>query len=241
MDIRSLLAKPKDLKVIKTWIPTFIISDNAEKISEIIEKKGLKRVRLILSDTVEIEDFDVDILLLSPKVKYILFKENRSLKRKLSNTDKKLIRLDDNFKGQKRNSDYLDMPEEKLTEEHIYYRDENFYGFSDYTILESDFTEGGSTPRAVAIHLSYKKPNKVIWLKHFTSVSNYGISNVQGKFAEAAKKAVKFLDSEGINTYAADELRKYYSDKKYPGLGMVKKISIKNHLELINGILLPTV
>ena len=53
------------------------------------------------------------------------------------------------------------------------------------------------------------------------------------------EKAVAFLDMKKIHSNASEELRCYYNNGNgtYPGLGMVKKISIKNHLELINGIL----
>jgi hypothetical protein len=104
-------------------------------------------------------------------------------------------------------------------------------------VLVKDFIEGGSAPYAVAIHLTYQKDNKEIWIRHFTSINNFDRANIQGKFAEAAEKAVKFLDSRGIHNEATDELRGYFAERKYPGLGMVKKISIKNHLELINEII----
>jgi hypothetical protein len=51
-------------------------------------------------------------------------------------------------------------------------------------------------PRAVVIHLTYLKENEQIWIRHFTSTTNDSQANVQGKFAEAAKKAVDFCKSE---------------------------------------------
>ena len=118
------------------------------------------------------------------------------------------------------------MAEEKFSEEHLFYKEDGYNGFSDYTVLVSDFIEGGRTPYAVAIHLSYKKDNDEVWVKHFTSISNDDDANIQGKFAEAVEKAVTFLDEKHIVNEATDELRKYYTEMKYPGLGMVKKISI---------------
>jgi hypothetical protein len=55
---------------------------------------------------------------------------------------------------------------------------------------------------AVVIHLTYLKENEQIWKRHFTSTTNDSQANVQGKFAEAAKKAVGFCKSEGLNNLA---------------------------------------
>jgi len=76
-----------------------------------------------------------------------------------------------------------------------------------------------------------------IWIRHFTSETNDSISNVQGKFAEAAGKAIQFCDELPLDNSAIFELRNYYNDHKYPGLGTVKKISIKNHLLIVRSFL----
>jgi len=214
------------------WIPAFVLTNNYSEVSRLIIENEFVDVMLICTDNADSSNSEFNLLVNSQLVKYIVTKENKSLKRRLQGKD--LIRLDDNFKAQKRNSDYLTMPEEKFTEEHLFYIEDGYKGFSDYTTLVSDFIEGGAAPYAVAIHLTYKKDNNEIWIKHFASITNDDQSNIQGKFAEAARKAVAFLDEKNIHTHASEELRAYFNDQNYPGLGMVKKISIKNHLELMN-------
>jgi hypothetical protein len=232
-----LAALKEELGNKSKWIPAFWVSNNYAEIASLINESGYENVMLICSEITDSSNLDFDTLAFSPNVKYIVSKENRTLKRKLLNKGKETIRLDDNFNAQKRNSDYLIMPEEKFSEEHLFYKDDGYDGFSDYTVLVSEFTEGGAAPYAVAIHLTYQKENNEVWVKHFASITNDDQSNIQGKFAEAALKAVTFLDNKNIHNYASEELRKYYNSGSYPGLGMVKKISIKNHLELINEIL----
>lgn len=223
------------------WIPAFLLTNNYKEIAAKLNETGYNDVMLICSEIADSSNNDFDELMFSPNTKYIVTKENRTLKRKLSDKGKQLIRLDDNFNNQKRNSDYLKVPEEKFTEEHLFYKEDRYNGFSDYTMLKSEFTEGGAAPYAVAIHITYKKENQEVWVKHFVSITNDDKSNIQGKFAEAARTAVKFLDEKNIHNPASEELRGYYNNGQgsYPGLGMVKKISIKNHLELINEILTP--
>jgi hypothetical protein len=148
-----------------------------------------------------------------------------------------VIRFDDLFQGQKRNSDFLPIQENRFSEEHLYYSEEGYSGFSDYTALPSAFSEGGSTPYAVVIHLTYLNDNGEIWIRHFTSTTNDSDSNVQGKFAEAAQKAVAYCDKRKLHNTALDELRDFYHNQHYPGLGVVKKLSIKNHILVVAGYL----
>jgi len=219
------------------WIPAYLLGNNFSEVSEQIFNDLYNEVMVICSDKTDTSSSDFDDFISSSYIKYVVSKENRTLKRKLSHTGKIIIRLDDNFIAQKRNSDYSDIDEEKFSEEHMFYEEDGYAGFSDFTVLISDFIEGGAAPYAVAIHLTYQKENREVWVKHFVSTSNDDRANIQGKFAEAAEKAVLFLDMKNIRTKASDELREYYNNRAYPGLGMVKKISIKNHLELLNDIL----
>lgn len=224
-----------------SWIPAFIINNNSTQILQLIRANSYENVMIICNDSTDTSSQEFDNLVLSSSVTYVVSKENRTLKRKLTPHNKKMVRLDDNFNAQRKNSDYLTIPEEKFTEEHLFYSEEGYHGFSDYTPLISEYKEGGAAPFAVCIHLTYQKQNREVWIRHFTSISNDDRANIQGKFAEAANKAMAFLDSENIHTEASDELRQYFSERRYPGLGMSKKISIKHHIELTNSILTRTV
>jgi hypothetical protein len=236
----------KDFKIIATelkeqladtskWIPAFIVTNNIDAINTEIENNNYNEVMIICSDRADTSSAKFLEFISDKRIKYVVSKENRTLKRKLKGKD--FIRIDDSFNSQKRNKDFLSISEEKFTEEHLFYEEDNYAGFSDYTVLISDFIEGGGAPYAVAIHLTYQKDSEEIWIRHFTSISNDDIANIQGKFAEAVRKAVNFIDTEPLDTEATKELKKYYDEEKYPGLGMVKKIAIKNHLELINKVI----
>lgn len=227
----------EELTDLSKWIPAYIVSNNYNAIASQIAESGYTGVLLICSENTDSSDADFNNLVLLPSVRFIVSMENKTLKRKLKDSGKELIRLDDNFKAQKRNSDYLLMAAEKFSEEHLFYKEDGYCGFSDYTVLVSNYIEGGAAPYAVAIHLTYQKENNEIWMKHFASVTNDDQSNIQGKFAEAVKKAVAFLNVKDIHNFATEELRNYYYSESYPGLGMIKKISIKNHLELMNDVL----
>lgn len=219
------------------FLPAFHYRDNAEYIIQMIEQFGLSNCMLICENDIEGDNTNFQSIAESPSVTIITVNDpgrNRSLNRYIRSLEKGFVRLDDLFEKKDRNSDFLDVTEHRFSEEHIHYSDEGFKGFSDYTTLPSEYVEGGSTPRAVVIHLTYLNSQNEIWIRHFTSETNDSIANVQGKFAEAAAKAVNYCRQNGLSNSAIIELEGYFDTEHYPGLGTVKKLSIKNHLLVLS-------
>lgn len=225
----------------RKFLPAFHYSNNADYILSNIEKYNLEDCLIICLDNFSDEE-SLKHLCLNDKISKIMLLEPhkyRSLDRYIKSLGKFYITLDDIFEKQQRNADFLNIQAHKFTEEHLYYTQENYQGFADFTVLPSEFVDGGSTPRAVAIHLTYLNVEfeNQIWIRHFTSTSNDSIANVQGKFSEAATKAVDFCIHLPLLNSATTELRKYLDEARYPGLGTVKKISIKNHLLIVSNFL----
>jgi hypothetical protein len=224
----------------KIWIPAFkVSSNNVNQILNRLHEKSYPTIILVCDVSIDHSREDFKNLLGFNEVKKVVFAadNNRQFKRELSKLKKEAIRFDDNFKPQKRNSDYIQIPEELFSEEVFYYKTEdNFAGFADYTVLPSEFIEGGMLPVALAIHLTYQKESQ-IWIRHFVSDTNNDNANIQKKFGEAAQKAIKFFSEIHYSNQAIEELNRYYTEGNYPGLGVIKKISIRSHLELINEIL----
>lgn len=218
-----------------------IFTNNSDYILSCIADYSLNDVMLICLEGFA-DDVKLHELCENSHINYIMVldpQKNRHLDRYIKRLDKKYIRIDDMFEKKERNADYLDIAAHKFTEEHIYYKDEGYTGFSDFTVLPGDFFDGGSTPRAVVIHLSYlnKISKNEIWVRHFTSISNDSIANVQLKFAQAADKAIRFVNEQRLDNSAIAELKNYFDAEMYPGLGTIKKISIKNHLIVVSDYL----
>lgn len=224
------------------YLPAFHYSHNYAYIIDKIAQYKLTDCMIICLDNFS-DDEDLRNLCQSPNISHIMILEPhkyRSLDRFIKGLDKFYIRLDDPFEKQQRNSDFLNIAEHKFTEEHLFYLQDRYKGFADFTALPREFTDGGATPRAVVIHLTYvnKQNENQIWIKHFTSETGQdSITNVQGKFYEAAYKAIKFCNELPLDNSAINELRNYFNEHKYPGLGTVKKISVKNHLLIIRSFL----
>lgn len=147
--------------------------------------------------------------------------------------------LADPFNRQQRNSDYLDIEDEFFSNDYLYYSEEGYAGFSDYLTIGSDFIEGGRLPYAVVIHLIYLDTGSGdIRIHHFISDTNYDDSDTAGKFYEALSKLVNFVDTHSIpETIAISKFKEYYDSQTYPGLGVIKKLSMMHHIELMQSVM----
>lgn len=146
------------------------------------------------------------------------------------------VMIEDHFIKSERNVDYLDK-DDFFSRDHLYYKEDGYLGFSDYSIIGNEYSETGFAPYAVAIHIIYFDEEKSLRVRHFVSDSNDDISDIAGKFKEAMYKLVKWNKTAKLDTYGIRKLEEFYSLESYPGLGTVKKLSIMHHLELMNPFL----
>lgn len=146
------------------------------------------------------------------------------------------VMIEDHFIKSERNVDYLDK-DDFFSRDHLYYKEDGYLGFSDYSIIGNGYSETGFAPYAVAIHIIYFDEEKSLRVRHFVSDSNDDISDIAGKFKEAMYKLVKWNKTAKLDTYGIRKLEEFYSLESYPGLGTVKKLSIMHHLELMNSFL----
>jgi hypothetical protein len=140
------------------FLPAFHYRTNSEYIQRCIDQFNLRNCMLIGPNEISPDDEGFQALLLSDQITHITIEDpdrNRSLKRYIYGTGKQFIRLDDFFERQPRNSNFLDIESHRFSEKHSYFNQDGYHGFSDYTSLPSEFFDGGSTPRAVVIHLTY--------------------------------------------------------------------------------------
>ncbi len=144
------------------------------------------------------------------------------------------VGLEDFFITQLKNADYLAVEDSQFSEEHLYYQQDGFKGFSDFLTIGDNYSETGFLPYAVAIHLSYADNDNKIRIKHFVSDSNDDASDIGGKFAEALEKLVTWCEENNIpDTIAIIQFKELYRTGHFPGLGSIKKLSIMHHIELV--------
>lgn len=147
------------------------------------------------------------------------------------------VMIDDKFNKLARNNDYLDCDDEFFSDDHIYCYEDGYSGFSDYSIVGKEYTESGFAPFAVAIHIVYPANDKTLRVHHFVSDSNNDISDPANKFYEALTKLIEWKKDKNLNTLAMQQFETMYENESYPGLGVLKKLSIMHHIELIGDYL----
>lgn len=70
------------------------------------------------------------------KVKYNLIPDESGFRRKIRNNR---VLLADKFNKQERNNDYIEIDDEPFSEDHLYYADDGYVGFSDYTVVGKEY------------------------------------------------------------------------------------------------------
>lgn len=147
------------------------------------------------------------------------------------------ILLDDKFNKKTRNKDYADDEDEFFSEDHLFFAQDNYVGFSDYSIVGDEYTESGFAPYAVAIHIVYLDNQNALRIHHFISVDNDDISDPANKFYQALEQLIAWNKTMKLDTIAIKQFEEIYEKETYPGLGVVKKLSIMHHLELVGRVL----
>jgi hypothetical protein len=206
-------------------LPVYIFNKNIIR----IEPLSVKQKSIAICNDEDIV-FSIDKIAGRYNIDRYIIPDERTFKREI-NGDR--ILLADNFKKQSKNADYADSVDEFFSDDHIYFADEGFKGFSDFSIIGNDYSESGFAPYAVTIHMVYFDSEYKLRVYHFVSESNDDYDDPAGKFEEALEK---LMGSSKIdkNTFAYNEFKRFYDNKAYSGLGVVKKLSIMHHIELIS-------
>ncbi len=170
--------------------------------------------------------------------KYIFIPDERSFRRKFSG-EKKIL-FCDRFVKQNRNADYQCEREEFFSDDFPYFQEEGYAGFSDYTIVGNNYSTEGFMPYAVVIHIVYfNQKRNTLCIRHFVSDSNDTARDPAKKYYEALTKLYNWWESldaemQKINSSnGLNEFLEHYHQKSFSGLGVVKKLSIMHHLEIM--------
>lgn len=140
----------------------------------------------------------------------------------------------------RRNADHPEY--ERFSDLHVTYDEEGMDGFGDFLMVGDDYSEGGGPAYAVAIHLTYIDPDNddAMYIYHFLSTSNSTPTDPAGKFGQALDKLMNKLELGNSMLYessAIAELRELHAKRHFPGLGYIKKLSMKHHIETLANFL----
>ena len=158
-------------------------------------------------------------------------------RKKFKAGDVQQILIRDGFRH-RRNRDHP--VSEFFSDLHVTYsQEEGANGFGDFLIVGDEYSESGGPAYAVAIHLTYIDPDQddAMYVCHFLSDRQDTPMDPGGKFLEALEKVIVFLNGvpggKFLESNAIAEFRDLHEHGHFPGLGYVKKLSMKHHVETL--------
>lgn len=226
----GIKSKYEELLKNRLIIKAHILNKKSQGQLELLEEQGFyKKDLLVICNNRDYLDLYSEIFSSTPR--YTLIPDESIYRRKVR---KKRVLLADKFAKQSRNIDYAEIDDEAFSDDHLYYSEDGYVGFSDYSIVGDNFFESGFAPYAVALHIVYlSEEDDSLRIKHFVSDSNDDITNPAGKFYEALEKLNDWDMAHEMDTLGLEGLLEHYENETYPGLGTVKKLSIMHHIELV--------
>jgi len=132
--------------------------------------------------------------------------------------------------------DCLDYEDEFFCDNHLFFQEDGYIGFSNYGIDGAFYYDKGYPSKVVVLHILYRDKYNSIRIKHFTSDTNDSHHNPNAKFQEALGKLVRwqeYFSKEIPLTTGLRELISYYHTGDYPGPGTIKKLLVMHQLELL--------
>jgi len=215
----------------KNIIPSVLMNESTEEVMCKLQNNAITNDKLlvVLNDHDYIDTYRTTFTSLP---KYTLCPDDGSIRRAAG---KNKVVFENKFKKRSRNADYPQ--DEFFSDAHLYYESDNYIGFGDYSIIGDEYIESGFAPYAVAIHIVYFDRNQNLRIRHFVSDSNEDVSDVAGKFYEAVTKLDKWYNDNNMQSQQTKGLKTllaHYTNRTYPGLPTLKKLSIMHHLELLN-------
>jgi len=213
-----------------TAIPSLLLGESARSVLNELSDKNISTLNVLAVMDSRDHLRDYQVLFDNEKPKYTLCPDERQIRRAVSQNK---VLFEDKFNKQNRNADYPD--DEFFSDDHLFYKDDNYIGFGDYSIIGNEYVDSGFAPYAVAIHIVYFSGDNSLRIRHFISDSNDDISDVAGKFYEAVTKLAQWYNDgqERQITTGLSILLEHYNNRTYPGLPTLKKLSIMHHLELM--------
>ncbi|PPA68875.1 sce7725 family protein [Jeotgalibacillus proteolyticus] len=220
-------------------IAYYMNGNSEEELPAIVQEfnVSLEEIAIIHHDISHLDIYETVFNDLKPKYNFI----PSATEFRVRFTNLNAVLLTNPFVKRDRNADYYDI-DEPFSSEHRYYLQQGFLGFSDYSIVGSEFLEGGFGAMAVALHIVYVDSQNNLRVRHFVSDSNEDRTDPAGKLSEALVKLAQWYsttEDDQLNTVGLLTLLKHNEAGTSTSLGVVKRLSIMHHIELLDNILFP--
>ncbi|WP_061775588.1 sce7725 family protein [Levilactobacillus senmaizukei] len=147
--------------------------------------------------------------------------------------DRPTIQLFDHAWFPEHDRTYADLPDALFSDDWVAGTGP-YSGYSDYGIGGGHYSEHGYPARAVTIHLTYFHGSQ-LRIHRFVSDDHVDFKHPKEKFFQAIAKLAAWLPTQdaAVQTPAAQQLASYQATQHFPGLGVIKRLSIIHHLQVM--------
>lgn len=200
-----------------------------------LESDGFTAATVVHAGFTDARGFLAEITFTQLSIRNAFFDKHTNLLYRRHFPDGQRVLIADGF-TQMKNADYP--PLEAFSDLHATFTERGMQGYGDFLTVGDNYSEGGGPAYAVAIHLTFIDPDQdnAMFVYHFKSDTNDTPTDPAGKFSQALNKLIAKLDSGNsglVDTSAIGEFRTLHERGHFPGLGYVKKLSIKHHIETL--------
>lgn len=153
------------------------------------------------------------------------------------------VLIHDGLNRTQTNAGYANNIIEFFSDLYLNYRQLGFQGFGDFSIVGDHFVEGGGQAVTAVIHLTYENVGHTeILVHHFLSDPRVVAEDVAILIDEALEKLEAFVTNQrpdilNWSTACQELINIYNTPGERTNLAYIKKMTIKNHFELIHHIL----
>jgi len=126
--------------------------------------------------------------------------------------------------------------DEFFSDEWYYLKEDGYVGYADYGIDGAAYYDKGYPSKYVVLHILYLDRYQRIRVKHFVNDTADSFANPGQKFFQSLTKCKEWYDrNQDVVplTVGLARLFEYLIIEKYPGAGIVKKLLIMHHMEVV--------
>ena len=220
----------------RNWIPAFYVNEGTtlEKLEAFAEKYDEYQQALIYSGRPQ--QGTVRSRTAAMSVRYHAFVRDRVENEYVESIpiDSRIMIMDA-FRRRERNAQYP--PREFFTDMNTASGNRDNVAFGDFSIVGDYYSDTGGPAHAVALHhIHFGEDSHSLCVSHFISDRTQMPVDTPGKIIEAVNHLVEALaDLPSNDTDACNEYRTISGSQDSPGLGYMKRLAIRQHLEVMLG------
>ena len=143
--------------------------------------------------------------------------------------------MEDPFTRLPKNSFYTECPDEGFSKTHHLYHKLGYAGFSDFSVDSKIYHEHSYPSKRLVLHWIYPTAEQDLRIVHLFSEEE--LPSQKEKFFEVMEALLQHEEEYPTQTAGLQLLVAAYQQRSFPGMGVIRKAAVMNHLELVSRLI----